>query len=158
MKSYNTCFGAVWHLLSPKPTPTPSSPVPFISSNSFSSTNHADILLGDVPNIYVYACNNPSESTLAKRRGYGTCDVQSQSIFMLFNWCLSIYLSSCICLYSSIDIIWFWSIRHTLTYSSRQARSHQYPHLPYLHAFINDISVPHQSLSNSCITQRTTLR
>jgi len=32
----------------------------------------ADELLGNVPNIYVYAANNPSESILAKRRGYGT--------------------------------------------------------------------------------------
>ena len=31
-----------------------------------------DMLLGDCPNIYVYACNNPSESLLAKRRGYAT--------------------------------------------------------------------------------------
>ena len=31
----------------------------------------ADMLLGNAPNIYLYACNNPSESTLAKRRGYG---------------------------------------------------------------------------------------
>ena len=31
-----------------------------------------DILLGDIPNVYLYACNNPSESILAKRRGYGT--------------------------------------------------------------------------------------
>ncbi len=31
----------------------------------------SDILLGDLPNIYVYAANNPSESMLAKRRGYG---------------------------------------------------------------------------------------
>lgn len=30
-----------------------------------------DILLGDLPNLYVYAANNPSESILAKRRGYG---------------------------------------------------------------------------------------
>lgn len=30
-----------------------------------------DILLGDIPNLYIYAANNPSESTLAKRRGYG---------------------------------------------------------------------------------------
>ena len=28
--------------------------------------------MGDLPNIYAYACNNPSESILAKRRGYGT--------------------------------------------------------------------------------------
>lgn len=27
---------------------------------------------GDLPNVYVYACNNPSESIIAKRRGYGT--------------------------------------------------------------------------------------
>ncbi|MBP0018992.1 MAG: magnesium chelatase subunit H [Cyanobacteria bacterium SBLK] len=32
----------------------------------------SDILLGNLPNLYIYACNNPSESILAKRRGYGT--------------------------------------------------------------------------------------
>jgi magnesium chelatase subunit H len=32
----------------------------------------SDILLGNLPNVYVYACNNPSESILAKRRGYAT--------------------------------------------------------------------------------------
>ncbi|ANV86899.1 magnesium chelatase subunit H [Picosynechococcus sp. PCC 7117] len=31
-----------------------------------------DILLGNLPNLYIYAANNPSESILAKRRGYGT--------------------------------------------------------------------------------------
>ena len=31
-----------------------------------------DILLGGVPNLYLYAANNPSESILAKRRGYAT--------------------------------------------------------------------------------------
>jgi magnesium chelatase subunit H len=31
-----------------------------------------DELLGGIPNVYVYAANNPSESILAKRRGYGT--------------------------------------------------------------------------------------
>ncbi|CAM9137446.1 unnamed protein product [Ascophyllum nodosum] len=31
-----------------------------------------DVLLGGMPNVYVYAANNPSESILAKRRGYGT--------------------------------------------------------------------------------------
>ena len=31
----------------------------------------SDILLGDLPHLYVYAANNPSESMLAKRRGYG---------------------------------------------------------------------------------------
>ncbi len=30
-----------------------------------------DILIGDLPNLYIYAANNPSESMLAKRRGYG---------------------------------------------------------------------------------------
>ncbi|WP_264307579.1 magnesium chelatase subunit H [Nodosilinea nodulosa] len=30
-----------------------------------------DILLGDLPHLYIYAANNPSESMLAKRRGYG---------------------------------------------------------------------------------------
>ena len=32
----------------------------------------SDELLGDLPNCYVYAANNPSESILAKRRGYGS--------------------------------------------------------------------------------------
>ena len=32
----------------------------------------SDVLLGNMPNVYVYACNNPSESLIAKRRGYGT--------------------------------------------------------------------------------------
>ena len=31
----------------------------------------SDVLLGNLPNLYVYAANNPSESMLAKRRGYG---------------------------------------------------------------------------------------
>jgi len=32
----------------------------------------SDELLGHLPNVYIYAANNPSESILAKRRGYGT--------------------------------------------------------------------------------------
>lgn len=32
----------------------------------------SDVLLGPLPNVYVYAANNPSESIVAKRRGYGT--------------------------------------------------------------------------------------
>ncbi|GFR42159.1 hypothetical protein Agub_g3011 [Astrephomene gubernaculifera] len=32
----------------------------------------SDVLLGELPNVYVYAANNPSESIIAKRRGYGT--------------------------------------------------------------------------------------
>ncbi|KAL7562060.1 hypothetical protein ACA910_011099 [Epithemia clementina (nom. ined.)] len=32
----------------------------------------SDELIGALPNLYVYAANNPSESILAKRRGYGT--------------------------------------------------------------------------------------
>ncbi|KAG1670953.1 hypothetical protein FOA52_011388 [Chlamydomonas sp. UWO 241] len=35
-------------------------------------TSWSDVLLGEMPNVYVYACNNPSESIIAKRRGYGT--------------------------------------------------------------------------------------
>jgi len=31
----------------------------------------SDILLENLPNLYIYAANNPSESILAKRRGYG---------------------------------------------------------------------------------------
>jgi magnesium chelatase subunit H len=30
-----------------------------------------DILVGNLPNLYIYAANNPSESILAKRRGFG---------------------------------------------------------------------------------------
>jgi magnesium chelatase subunit H len=30
-----------------------------------------DTLLGNIPHLYIYAANNPSESMLAKRRGYG---------------------------------------------------------------------------------------
>ena len=37
-----------------------------------SGLSWSDVLLGDLPNVYVYACNNPSESILAKRRGYRT--------------------------------------------------------------------------------------
>ena len=32
----------------------------------------SDVLLGSLPNIYVYAANNPSETIVAKRRGYAT--------------------------------------------------------------------------------------
>ena len=32
----------------------------------------SDVLTPQAPNSYVYACNNPSESLLAKRRGYAT--------------------------------------------------------------------------------------
>lgn len=32
----------------------------------------SDELIGQIPNLYIYAANNPSESILAKRRGYGT--------------------------------------------------------------------------------------
>jgi magnesium chelatase subunit H len=32
----------------------------------------SDVLLSSMPNVYVYAANNPSESIIAKRRGYGT--------------------------------------------------------------------------------------
>lgn len=37
-----------------------------------SGLSWSDVLLGDLPNIYIYAANNPSESIIAKRRGYGT--------------------------------------------------------------------------------------
>ena len=38
--------------------------------NTFESWS--DNLLGSLPNLYIYAANNPSESIIAKRRGYGT--------------------------------------------------------------------------------------
>jgi len=31
-----------------------------------------DRLIGNIPNIYIYAANNPSEATIAKRRGYAS--------------------------------------------------------------------------------------
>lgn len=37
-----------------------------------SGLSWSDVLLSTLPNIYVYAANNPSESIIAKRRGYGT--------------------------------------------------------------------------------------
>ena len=37
-----------------------------------SGLSWSDVLLSSLPNIYVYAANNPSESIVAKRRGYGT--------------------------------------------------------------------------------------
>ena len=42
------------------------------SSAGNSGFSWSDVLLGDLPNVYVYAANNPSESIIAKRRGYGT--------------------------------------------------------------------------------------
>ena len=36
------------------------------------ATSWPDVLLGDSVNAYLYACNNPSESILAKRRGFAT--------------------------------------------------------------------------------------
>ncbi|PXF40575.1 Magnesium-chelatase subunit H [Gracilariopsis chorda] len=32
----------------------------------------SDIFVGNLPNLYIYAANNPSEGSLAKRRGYAT--------------------------------------------------------------------------------------
>ena len=37
-----------------------------------SGLSWSDVLLGNLPNVYIYAANNPSESIIAKRRGYGT--------------------------------------------------------------------------------------
>ena len=39
------------------------------SSLGSTSDSWPEIMMGGVPNIYVYAGNNPSESILAKRRG-----------------------------------------------------------------------------------------
>lgn len=46
----------------------------WLPGNQLGNTSNCwpDILLGDLPNIYVYAANNPSEASLAKRRGYAT--------------------------------------------------------------------------------------
>ena len=45
---------------------------PLLHCAGNSGLSWSDVLLGDMPNVYVYAANNPSESILAKRRGYGT--------------------------------------------------------------------------------------
>ena len=47
--------------------------VEWLPGSSLGNTGYSwsDILLGDIPNLYIYAANNPSESILAKRRGYG---------------------------------------------------------------------------------------
>jgi magnesium chelatase subunit H len=39
---------------------------------SYNRQSWSDELIDGTPNVYVYAANNPSESILAKRRGYGT--------------------------------------------------------------------------------------
>lgn len=46
-------------------------PAPAASPGN-SGFSWSDVLLGNLPNAYVYAANNPSESIIAKRRGYGT--------------------------------------------------------------------------------------
>jgi len=47
--------------------------VEWLPGNPLGNTGYSwsDILLGNLPNLYIYAANNPSESILAKRRGYG---------------------------------------------------------------------------------------
>ncbi len=47
--------------------------VEWLPGNPLGNTGYSwsDVLLGDLPNLYIYAANNPSESMLAKRRGYG---------------------------------------------------------------------------------------
>ena len=37
-----------------------------------SETCYPDSLIGSLPNLYYYAANNPSEATIAKRRGYAS--------------------------------------------------------------------------------------
>ena len=37
-----------------------------------SGTCYPDSLIGNIPDLYYYAANNPSEATIAKRRGYAT--------------------------------------------------------------------------------------
>ncbi|MEB3123752.1 MAG: magnesium chelatase subunit H [Snowella sp.] len=47
--------------------------VEWLPGSALGNTGYSwpDILLGSLPNLYLYAANNPSESMLAKRRGYG---------------------------------------------------------------------------------------
>ena len=47
--------------------------VEWLPGSALGNTGYSwpDVLLGNLPNLYVYAANNPSESILAKRRGYG---------------------------------------------------------------------------------------
>ena len=47
--------------------------VEWLPGSALGNTGYSwsDILLGNLPNLYIYAANNPSESMLAKRRGYG---------------------------------------------------------------------------------------
>jgi magnesium chelatase subunit H len=40
--------------------------------NGLSADCYPHILMGDVPNIYLYSVNNPSEAAIAKRRSYAT--------------------------------------------------------------------------------------
>lgn len=42
------------------------------NNKTITGLSWSDVLLGPLPNVYLYAANNPSESIIAKRRGYGT--------------------------------------------------------------------------------------
>ncbi|CAN8065707.1 unnamed protein product [Agarophyton chilense] len=46
----------------------------WLPGNALGNTkeNWSDLFVGNIPNLYVYAANNPSEGSLAKRRGYAT--------------------------------------------------------------------------------------
>jgi cobaltochelatase CobN len=39
---------------------------------ALSQTCYPDLLIGDLPNLYLYTCSNPSEAVIAKRRSYAT--------------------------------------------------------------------------------------
>jgi magnesium chelatase subunit H len=43
-----------------------------VLSSFYPGYSWSDVLMGSLPNVYIYAANNPSESIVAKRRGYGT--------------------------------------------------------------------------------------
>jgi hypothetical protein len=58
----------------PTPPPPPPPARQWLPGSPLGNTGFSwsDVLLGNMPNVYVYAANNPSESIIAKRRGYGT--------------------------------------------------------------------------------------
>jgi len=61
------------------------------------------VLLGDLPNVYVYAANNPSESIIAKRRGYGT--IVSHNV-PPYGRCPGFHFLCSRCRIPSIDVQW----------------------------------------------------
>ncbi|WP_033915670.1 cobaltochelatase subunit CobN [Campylobacter sputorum] len=53
----------------------------FLPGKSVSMSNacYSDICIGDIPNVYIYNCDNPVEAIIAKRRSYATTITHMQT-------------------------------------------------------------------------------